>query len=125
MGDEEIDADGAAEWNQLGVGNKLRRQNCPITNQQNDRRDKHGGDPCLGQDGHCIAYQVGYGAQNERQCKVVHILFLLFLFIYSTPADVPYRMNKYAGIIAPRGGNVKDFSNLKRKFFKDFRHDKS
>lgn len=38
---------------------------------------------------------------------------------------MPYRMNKYAGIIAIAVGNVKDFSNLKCKIFKDFRHDKS
>jgi len=53
-------------------------------------------------------------------------LFLLFsLYLFYGTADTPQRMNKYAGIIATASGNVKDFSHLKCKFFKDFRHDKS
>ena len=34
-------------------------------------------------------------------------------------------MNKYAGIIATAGGNVKDFSNLKRKFSTGICNEKS
>ena len=72
MGNEQINADGAAEGDQFGVGNERLRENGPVTDEHNHSGNEYGRNPRLCLDGDSIAYQVCNSADNECQCKVIH-----------------------------------------------------
>ena len=66
VGQAEIDADGAAEGDQLGIADQGLGENGPVADQHDHGGDEHRGDPCLGGGGDDLTDHVGDGAGEKR-----------------------------------------------------------
>ena len=76
--EQQVNADGAAEGDQLRIADHRLGDDSPVTDQQDDRRDEHGGDPGLGQVGHSITDQIRSSANDECKCEIVHYVSSFF-----------------------------------------------
>ncbi|MPM81040.1 hypothetical protein SDC9_128092 [bioreactor metagenome] len=74
MGNQQIDADGAAKGDQHAVADQSGGKYGPVSDQHHHCGDKDRGDPCFRRGGNYLTDDESGCADDECECKIVHVL---------------------------------------------------